>query len=116
MDSMIILTDSQVVELNNRIGQIQRLIESAQVIKASGAVQPKAVTEQAQPQSVTSKRRKAKRKTRGALDAAKVVEIKRRLATGEESAQKIANDYGVHVTTVNLIKYGKTWKSVQVPA
>jgi hypothetical protein len=111
MDPMIILTDSQVIELNNRIGQIQRLLESAQVIKAGGAAQPKAVTEQAQPKSVTGKRRKAKRKTRGALDAAKVVEIKRRLA-----AQKIANDYGVHVTTVNLIKYGKTWKNVQVPA
>lgn len=115
MDSMIILTDSQVIELNNRIGQIQRLLESAQVIKAGGAAQPKAVAEQAQPQGLTSKRRKAKRK-RGALDAAKVVEIKRRLAAGSESAQKIANDYGVHVTTVNLIKYGKTWKNVQLPA
>jgi hypothetical protein len=31
MSTMIILTDAQVVELNNRIGQIQRLIESAQV-------------------------------------------------------------------------------------
>jgi transcriptional regulator with PAS, ATPase and Fis domain len=115
MDPMIILTDSQVIELNNRIGQIQRLLESAQVIKAGGTAQPKAVTEQAQPQSLTSKRRKAKRK-RGALDAAKVIDIKRRLAAGNESAQKIANDYGVHVTTVNLIKYGKTWKNVQVPA
>jgi transcriptional regulator with PAS, ATPase and Fis domain len=113
MDSMIILTDSQVIELNNRIGQIQRLLESAQVIKAGGAAQPKAVTEQAQPQTITSNRRKAKRK-RGALDTAKVIEIKRRLAAGGESAQKIANDYGVHVTTVNLIKYGKTWKNVQL--
>lgn len=115
MDPMIILTDSQVIELNNRIGQIQRLLESAQVIKAGNAAQPKAVTEHDQPATITSKRRKAKRK-RGALDAAKVIEIKRRLATGNESAQKIANDYGVHVTTVNLIKYGKTWKNVQLPA
>jgi hypothetical protein len=115
MDSMIILTDSQVVELNNRIGQIQRLIESAQVIKAGGAAQPKAVTEHNQPNTLTSKRRKAQRK-RGALNPEKVADIKRRLAAGGESAQKIANDYGVHVTTVNLIKYGKTWKDVQVPA
>jgi hypothetical protein len=50
------------------------------------------------------------------LNTAQVVEIKRRLATGNESAAKIAKDYGVHVTTVNLIKYGKTWKEVQVPA
>jgi hypothetical protein len=45
---MIILTDSQVLELNNRIGQIQRLIESAQVIKG-GTAQPKAVTDTATP-------------------------------------------------------------------
>lgn len=115
MDSMIILTDSQVVELNNRIGQIQRLIDSAQVIKAGSTAQPKAVTEQTQPKVLTAKRRKNKKK-RTALDAAKVAEIKRRLAAGNESAQRIANDYGVHVTTVNLIKYGKTWKDVQVSA
>jgi transcriptional regulator with PAS, ATPase and Fis domain len=115
MDSMIILTDSQVVELNNRIGQIQRLIESAQVIKAGSAAQPKAVTEHDKPNALIGKRRNAKRK-RGALNPDKVAEIKRRLAAGNESAQKIANDYGVHVTTVNLIKYGKTWKDVQVSA
>jgi transcriptional regulator with PAS, ATPase and Fis domain len=115
MDSMIILTDSQVVELNNRIGQIQRLIESAQVIKAGSAAQPKAVTQHDKPSALTGKRRNAKRK-RGALNPDKVAEIKRRLAAGDESAQKIANDYGVHVTTVNLIKYGKTWKDVQVSA
>jgi len=113
--TMIILTDSQVVELNNRIGQIQRLLESAQVIKAGGAAQPKAVTESAETPSIVCKRRKAKRK-RGALDERKVAEIKARLAAGNESARIIAEDYGVHVTTVNLIKYGKTWKNVQASA
>jgi hypothetical protein len=115
MQPMIILTDSQVVELNNRIGQIQRLLESAQVIKAGGAAQPKAITEPAEKPSVIGQRRKGKRK-RGALNEQKVAEIKGRLAAGGESAQKIANDYGVHVTTVNLIKYGKTWKNVQASA
>lgn len=115
MSTMIILTDSQIVELNNRIGQIQRLIESAQVIKAGGAAQPKAVTEAIEPPSIVGKPRKARRK-RGALNEQKVAQIKARLAAGGESAQKIANDYGVHVTTVNLIKYGKTWKNVQASA
>ena len=115
MQPMIILTDSQVVELNNRIGQIQRLLESAQVIKAGGAAQPKAITETTDKTSIITQRRKAKRK-RGALNEKKVAEIKGRLAAGGESAQKIANDYGVHVTTVNLIKYGKTWKNVQASA
>ena len=41
---MIILTDAQLVELGNRISQIQRIIDSAQVIKATAA-QPKTVTE-----------------------------------------------------------------------
>ena len=113
---MIILTDAQLVELGNRISQIQRIIDSAQVIKATAA-QPKTVTEaNAQaPKSVVKQRRKA-RTRRVMLNTAQVVEIKRRLATGNESAAKIARDYGVHVTTVNLIKYGKTWKEVQVPA
>ncbi len=115
MQPMIILTDSQVVELNNRIGQIQRLLESAQVIKAGGAAQPKSITEADEKPSVIAQRRKGKRK-RGALNEQKVAEIKSRLAAGGESAQKIANDYGVHVTTVNLIKYGKTWKNVQASA
>jgi hypothetical protein len=115
MQDMIILTDSQVIELNNRIGQIQRLLESAQVIKAGGAAQPKAVTESIEPPSIVGKSRKARRK-RGALNEQKVAQIKARLAAGGESAQRIANDYGVHVTTVNLIKYGKTWKNVQASA
>ena len=110
---MIILTDSQLVELTNRIGQIQRLIESAQVIKATPA-QPKTVTEAAEPKTVVKKRKGRARRVM--LNAGQVGEIKRRLAAGNESAAKIARDYGVHVTTVNLIKYGKTWKGVQVPA
>jgi transcriptional regulator with PAS, ATPase and Fis domain len=113
---MIILTDAQLVELTNRINQIRTIIDSAQVIKATAA-QPKTVTEPAiqAPKPVVNKRRKA-RARRVMLNTAQVVEIKRRLATGNESAAKIARDYGVHVTTINLIKYGKTWKEVQVPA
>ena len=113
---MIILTDAQLVELGNRISQIQRIIDSAQVIKATAA-QPKTVTEASAqtPKPVVKQRRKA-RTRRVMLNTAQVVEIKRRLAAGNESAAKIARDYGVHVTTVNLIKYGKTWKEVQVPA
>jgi transcriptional regulator with PAS, ATPase and Fis domain len=113
---MIILTDAQLVELTNRINQIRTIIDSAQVIKATAA-QPKTVTEASAkaPKPVVKQRRKA-RARRVMLNTAQVVEIKRRLATGNESAAKIARDYGVHVTTVNLIKYGKTWKEVQVPA
>ena len=113
---MIILTDSQVIELNNRIGQIQRLIESAQIIKAGGSVQPKAVTEAATPKPIVARKARRARASRVGLREHQVVEIKRRLAAGGESCQKIANDYGVHVTTVNAIKNNKIWKAVQVPA
>jgi len=27
---------------------------------------------------------------------------------------KIAKEFGVHVTTINCIKWGKTWKNVQL--
>ena len=113
MSTMIILTDSQVVELNNRIGQIQRLIESAQVIKAGGSPQPAAVTD---AKSVTSKSISRRRARRVSLNEAKVIEIKQRLANGSESAAKIAKSFGVHVSTVNNIKYGKNWAHIKVPA
>jgi len=113
MSTMIILTDAQVVELNNRIGQIQRLIESAQVIKASGAPQPAAVTE-ARPKA--AKTGVTRRRRRTLLNEAKVVEIKTRLAAGNESAARIAKSFGVHISTVNNIKYGKNWAHIKVPA
>ena len=94
---MIILTDSQILELNNRIGQIQRLIESAQVIKAGSTPQPAAVTT-AKPKPKSAKRRAR----RTLLNEAKVVEIKQRLAS-KEPATKIAKAFGVHVSTVNNI-------------
>ena len=112
MSTMIILTDAQVVELNNRIGQIQRLIESAQVIKAGSTPQPAAITEAkpAKPKATVRRRR------RTLLNEAKVVEIKTRLAAGNESAARIAKSFGVHISTVNNIKYGKNWAHIKVPA
>ena len=115
---MIILTDSQVLELNNRIGQIQRLIDSAQVIKG-GSAQPKAVTDSDAPKPIMAHKARKARKARArrvGLREDQVIEIKRRLAAGGESCQRIANDYGVHVTTINAIKNNKIWKAVQVPA
>ena len=108
MSTMIILTDSQVVELNNRIGQIQRLIENAQIIKAGGTPQPAAVTETKPKVTV---RRRARRNL---LNETKVVEIKQRLAS-KEPATTIAKSFGVHVSTINNIKYGKNWAHIKVP-
>jgi len=115
MSTMIILTDAQVVELNNRIGQIQRLIESAQIIKAGGTPQPAAITE-AKPAKPAKPKATVRRRRRTLLNEAKVVEIKTRLAAGNESAARIAKSFGVHISTVNNIKYGKNWAHIKVPA
>jgi DNA-binding NarL/FixJ family response regulator len=64
-----------------------------------------------------SKTRKSSRKgQRGVavLTEAKVLEIKRQLAAGGKSVAKIAREFGVHSTTINCIKWNKTWKHVQV--
>ena len=64
-----------------------------------------------------SKTRKSSRKGRrgvAVLTEPKVLEIKRQLAAGGKSVGKIAKEFGVHPTTVNCIKWGKTWKHVQL--
>jgi len=48
------------------------------------------------------------------LTEAKVLEIKRQLADGGKTVAAIAREFGVHMTTINCIKWGKTWKSVQL--
>ena len=63
------------------------------------------------------KTRKSSRKGKrgvAVLTEAKVLEIKRALASGTQTATKIAAAFGVHVTTINCIKWGKTWKHVQL--
>jgi hypothetical protein len=59
------------------------------------------------------KTRKSKRHAKAVLTERKVLDIKRRLAAGERAAA-ICTDYKVHVTTINAIKYGKTWNHVQL--
>jgi len=64
-----------------------------------------------------SKTRKSGRKGKrgvAVLTEPKVLEIKRQLAAGDKSVAKIAREFGVHVTTINCIKWGKTWKNVQL--
>ena len=65
-----------------------------------------------EPQS-QPKTRASRRKKREMLREADVREIKRILIAKELSAVKLAKRYGVHPTTINCIKYGKTWKHVE---
>ena len=64
-----------------------------------------------------SKTRKSSRKGKrgvAVLTEPKVLEIKRQLAAGGKTVAKIAADFGVHITTINCIKTGKTWKHVSI--
>jgi len=113
---MHILSDSQHKELTASIAAIQTLLaNSTNVVLDAPAPAPAA----AKPvNTVTNKvkARKAKRTGRGVsvLNEVKVLEIKRQLAAGGKSVAKIARDFGVHMTTINCIKSGKTWKHVQL--
>jgi len=73
---------------------------------------PETVKTVKQPQS-QPKTRVSRRKKREMLCEADVREIKRILIAKELSAVKLAKRYGVHPTTINCIKYGKTWKHVE---
>ena len=76
------------------------------------AVRTKAVQK---PKSQTKTRKSSRKGRRGVqvLNEGQVLEIKRQLLMGN-SAAKVAKEFGVHVTTINCIKWGKTWKHVQL--
>jgi len=66
------------------------------------------------PKSQSKTRKSSRKGQRGVavLTEPKVLEIKRQLAAGGKSVAKIAKEFGVHSTTVNCIKWGRTWKHV----
>lgn len=77
-------------------------------VKAEPAVKAKS------QRKTRASHRKGKRGIR-ALDEVKVLEIRRMLAEKKLSVASIAQSFGVHPTTINHIKWGKTWKQVQLP-
>ena len=110
---MHILSDSQHKELTQTLIKLQSILGGSVSVsldsKSAGATAPKADTE-AKPKAV----RRTRRGRRGSLNETKVLEIKRQLAAGDRPASQIAAQFGVHVTTIYGIKYGNTWKSVQL--
>jgi DNA-binding NarL/FixJ family response regulator len=78
------------------------LLAGEKIVRATSVQTPKS----------QSKTRGSSRKKRAALTEKKVLEIKRQLAAGGKSVAKIARDFGVHSTTINCIKWNKTWKHV----
>ena len=110
---MHILSDSQHKELTQTLSKLQSILGGSVSVsldsKSAGASAPKADME-AKPKAV----RRTRRGRRGSLNETKVLEIKRQLAAGDRPASQIAAQFGVHVTTIYGIKYGNTWKSVQL--
>ena len=110
---MHILSDSQHKELTQTLSKLQSILGGSVSVsldsKSAGAPVAKAPAE-AKPKAV----RRTRRGRRGSLNETKVLEIKRQLAAGDRPASQIAAQFGVHVTTIYGIKYGNTWKNVQL--
>jgi len=106
---MHILSDAQHKELSASLASIQRILANSTNVVLEGKA-PVAKTASVSKPS----RRKGQGRGVSVLTEAKVLDIKRQLATGGKSAAKIAKDFGVHITTINCIKWGKTWKHVQL--
>ena len=108
---LTILSATQVRTLSDSIKTIQGILESSQTVNFDGpttTVKAPAPIKQRESQSKTHASRPRKYR---ALDMAQVIQIKTRLAAGE-GATAISRDYKVHLTTINAIKWGKTWKHV----
>jgi antirestriction protein ArdC len=95
------------------VQNLTRIIGCAQTVTLElGQSTTETVKTVKEPQS-QPKTRVSRRKKREMLREADVREIKRILIAKELSAVKLAKRYGVHPTTINCIKYGKTWKHVE---
>jgi hypothetical protein len=117
---MHILSDQQFQQITTALEQAFVAINACQHVEldlTTPATAPtvKAVrTPAVQAPKPQNKTRVSRRKTRAALTEKKVLEIKRQLQAGGKSVAKIAKEFGVHSTTINCIKWGKTWKHVSL--
>jgi hypothetical protein len=123
--SMYVLSESQFDQISKALEAARFALETSQHVQLD-LTKPKQTiplpageklvrTSDVQKVKSQSKTRKSSRKGKrghAVLTEAKVLEIKRQLADGGKTVAKIAREFGVHVTTINCIKWGKTWKHV----
>jgi hypothetical protein len=123
--SMYVLSESQFDQISKALEAARFALETSQHVQLD-LTKPKQTipmpageklvrTSGVQKAKSQSKTRKSSRKGKrgvAVLTEAKVLEIKRQLADGGKSVAKIAKEFGVHVTTINCIKWQKTWKHV----
>jgi len=125
--SMYVLSESQFDQISKALEAARFALETSQHVQLD-LTKPKQTIPlptsekivRAKPQSQSKTRKSSRNGKRGysTLTEAKVLEIKRQLAAGGKSVAKIAREFGVHSTTINCIKWNKTWKHVtlQQPA
>ena len=111
--NMHILSDSQHQELTHALKKVQAILDSSTSVVLDSPA-PTITKPTGKSQVKTPKSSRKGRRGVSVLNDAKVLDIKRQLATGGKSVAKIAKDFGVHITTINCIKWGKTWKHVQL--
>ena len=118
---LTILSDTEVSaiadfvkSITDQLGALQGVLDASQTV----AFETPAATVAAPPAPKPPRKyqtqggaRKTRRKQRETLDTVQVIQIKQRLAGGE-GATAISRDYKVHLTTINAIKQGRTWKHV----
>ena len=125
--NMYILSEAQFDQINKALDAARFALETCQHVSLD-LTNPKQTiplpagekivrTSSDKPKSQGKTRKSSRKGRRGhsVLTEAKVLEIKRQLAAGGKSVAKIAKEFGVHSTTVNCIKWQKTWKHVQLP-
>ena len=112
--NMHILSDQQFQQITTALEQAFVAINAAQHVDLDLTVKPTVTRAPAVKAESQVKTRVSRRKTRAALTEKKVLEIKRQLQAGGKSVSKIAREFGVHSTTINCIKWGKTWKHVSL--
>lgn len=122
---LTLLSDKEINQLHAHLTELTGAVENLTLILGGAqtvAVEtertaPRLPLQQTHKPKSQGKTRKSRPGKRGVsvLNEKKVAEIKRQLNAGGKSVAKIARDFGVHATTINCIKWGKTWKEV-VPA
>jgi hypothetical protein len=123
--NMYILSEAQFDQIIKALDDARFALDTCQHVeldltnpKQTIALPPteKAVRTKAVRQSQSKTRKSSRKGQRGVavLTEPKVLEIKRQLAAGGKTVGAIAREFGVHMTTINCIKWGKTWKHVQI--
>jgi len=121
--SMYVLSESQFDQISKALEAARFALETSQHVQLD-LTKPKQtiplptgekiIRAESKSQSKTRKSSRKGRRGHAVLTENKVMEIKRQLAAGGKSVAKIAREFGVHSTTINCIKWNKTWKHIQI--